>query len=55
MDTRILYLGWKCVVSFTHRLLYPQGKSSRYPLDRRLDKVKIKLFLCLTKHYAMNM
>jgi hypothetical protein len=23
-------------VSFTHRLLYPQGKSSRYPLGRRL-------------------
>jgi hypothetical protein len=24
-------------VSFTPRLLYPQGKSLRYPLDRRLE------------------
>jgi hypothetical protein len=24
------------VVSFTHQLLYAQGKSPRYPLDRRL-------------------
>jgi hypothetical protein len=27
---------WKWVVSFTTRPLYPQGKSPRYPLDRRL-------------------
>jgi len=35
---RILDLGtrWRCVFSFTHRPLYPQGKSSGYPLDRRL-------------------
>jgi len=25
------------VVSFTHQLLHPQGKSPWYPLDRRLD------------------
>jgi hypothetical protein len=25
------------VISFTLRLLYPRGKSPRYPLDRRLD------------------
>jgi hypothetical protein len=28
---------WSWVVSFTHRPLYPQGKSPRYSLDRRLD------------------
>jgi hypothetical protein len=35
---RILDLGtiWRWVVSFTPRVLYPQGKSSWYPLDRRL-------------------
>jgi hypothetical protein len=35
---RILDLGtrWRWVVSFTPRPLYPQGKSPRYPLDRRL-------------------
>jgi hypothetical protein len=35
---RILDLGTRCrwVVSFTIRLLYPQGKSPWYPLDRRL-------------------
>jgi hypothetical protein len=34
----ILDLGirWRCVVSFTPRSLYPQGKSPWYPLDRRL-------------------
>jgi hypothetical protein len=34
----ILDLGtsWRWVVSFTPRLLYPRGKSPRYPLDRRL-------------------
>jgi hypothetical protein len=31
LDTR-----WRWVVSFTPRLLYPRGKSPRYPLDRRL-------------------
>jgi hypothetical protein len=35
----ILDLGtrWRWVVSFTPQLLYPQGKSPWYPLDRRLD------------------
>jgi hypothetical protein len=35
---RILDLGsrWRRVVSFTPRPLYSQGKSPRYPLDRRL-------------------
>jgi hypothetical protein len=34
----ILDLGarWRLVVSFTPRPLYPQGKSTCYPLDRRL-------------------
>jgi hypothetical protein len=34
---RNLDLGtrWRWVVSFTPRPLYPQGKSPRYPLDRR--------------------
>jgi hypothetical protein len=38
MASRILNLGsgWRWVVSFTHRSLYPQGKSPWYPLDRRL-------------------
>jgi hypothetical protein len=27
---------WRCVVSFTPRPLYPQGKSPWYPLDRRM-------------------
>jgi hypothetical protein len=27
---------WRCVVSFTPRPLYPQGKSPWYALDRRL-------------------
>jgi hypothetical protein len=33
-----VYLGtsWKCVVSFTPRPLYPQKKSPRYPMYRRL-------------------
>jgi hypothetical protein len=36
---RILDLGtrWRGMVSFTPRPLYPQGKNSRYPLDRRLS------------------
>jgi len=35
---RILYLGtrWRWMVSITPRLLYPQGKSLQYPVDRRL-------------------
>jgi hypothetical protein len=35
---RILDLGtrWRWVVSFTPRPLYPKGRSSRYPLDRRM-------------------
>jgi hypothetical protein len=35
---RILDLGSRLswVASFTHQPLYPQGKSSRYPSDRRL-------------------
>jgi hypothetical protein len=35
---RILDLGtrWRWVVSFTPQLIYPQGKSPWYPLDRRL-------------------
>jgi hypothetical protein len=35
---RILELEtiWRLVVSFTPQLLYPQGKSPWYPLDRRL-------------------
>jgi hypothetical protein len=38
IDPRFLDLGisWIWVVSFTPLLLYPRGKSSRYPLDRRL-------------------
>jgi hypothetical protein len=31
LDTR-----WTWVVSFTHRPLYPQGKSPWYPMDTRL-------------------
>jgi hypothetical protein len=36
--SRILDLGtrWRLVVSFTSRPLYTKGKSTRYPLDRRL-------------------
>jgi hypothetical protein len=36
---RIIDLGtiWRWVVSFTPRQLYPQGKGSWYPLDRRLS------------------
>jgi hypothetical protein len=35
---RILDLGtrWRWVVSFTPQSLYPQGKSTWYPLDRRM-------------------
>jgi hypothetical protein len=37
--TLILDLGTRLrsVVSFTHRPLYPQGKSRWYPLERRLS------------------
>jgi hypothetical protein len=31
-----LVTRWRWVVSFTIRLLYPQGKSTWYPLDRRM-------------------
>jgi hypothetical protein len=31
-----LSTGWRWVVSYTPLLLYPWGKSPRYPLDRRL-------------------
>jgi hypothetical protein len=31
-----LVTRWRWVISFTSRLLYPQGKSPWYPLDRRL-------------------
>jgi hypothetical protein len=38
---RILDPGtrWRWVVSFTHRPLYPPGKSPWYPLDRRLREM----------------
>jgi hypothetical protein len=32
---------WRWVVSFTPRLLYPQGKNPWYPLDRRLGGPQI--------------
>jgi len=32
-----LNIRWKWVVSFTHWPLYPCGKSTQYPLNRRLD------------------
>jgi hypothetical protein len=31
------------VVSFTPRPLYPQGKSLWYPLDRKLDNIRLNL------------
>jgi hypothetical protein len=36
----ILDLGtrWRCVISFMPQLLYYQGKSPWYPMDRRLGK-----------------
>jgi hypothetical protein len=39
---RIIDLGtrWRWVVSFTPRLLYPQGKSPLYPLDRRPGRTR---------------
>jgi hypothetical protein len=38
IDPYFLHLGtsWRWVVSFTPRPLNPRGKSSRYPLDRKL-------------------
>jgi hypothetical protein len=36
VDFLELGTSWRLVASFTHRPLYPQGKSPRYPLDRRL-------------------
>jgi hypothetical protein len=33
-----LCTSWRWVVSFTTRQLYPRGKRSRYPLDRRLGE-----------------
>jgi hypothetical protein len=38
IDPHILDLGtrWRCMVSFTPRPLYLQGKNPWYPLDRRL-------------------
>jgi hypothetical protein len=38
IDPHFLDLGtsWRWVVNFTPRPLYPQGKSPRYPLDKRL-------------------
>jgi hypothetical protein len=38
-----LEIRWIWVVSFTHLPLYPQGKSPRYPLDRRLSGPKASL------------
>jgi hypothetical protein len=35
--------SWIWVVSFTSRPLYPRGKRSRYPLDRRLSGQKTGL------------
>jgi hypothetical protein len=32
----VLGTGWRLVVRFTPRLLYPRGKNSQYPLVRRL-------------------
>jgi hypothetical protein len=45
---RILDLGtrWRCVVSFTLRPLFPQGKSSWYPLDRRLGGPQSRSVCC---------
>jgi hypothetical protein len=39
IDPHFLDLGtsWRWVVSFTPRVLYPRGRRSRYPLDRRVD------------------
>jgi hypothetical protein len=44
----ILDLGtkWRWVVSFTSRLLYPQGKSPRYSLDRKLGGPKSRPGCC---------
>jgi hypothetical protein len=44
MTPCILALGtrWRWVVSFMHRTLYPQGKRSRYTLDRRMCGPQIR-------------
>jgi hypothetical protein len=44
----ILDLGtrWRWVVSFTPLPLYPQGKSRRYPLDRRLGGTQSRSGRC---------
>jgi hypothetical protein len=38
-----LHLGkrWRWVVSFTPQPLYRQGKSPRYPLDRKLGGTRV--------------
>jgi hypothetical protein len=43
IDPHFLDLGtsWRWAVSFTPLLLYPRGKSPRYPLDRRLGGPQI--------------
>jgi hypothetical protein len=48
IDPHILDLGtgWRRVVRLTPRPLYPQGKSSWYPLDRRLgDLITLIIFV----------
>jgi hypothetical protein len=40
---RNLGARWRGVVTFTHRPLNPQGKSPRYPLDRRLGGPRVGL------------
>jgi hypothetical protein len=37
---------WQFLVSFTHRPPYPQGKRTRYPLDRRLSGPQFRSGLC---------
>jgi hypothetical protein len=40
------------MVSFKPRLLYPRGKSSRYPLNRKLDGED--LFLRLVEYFLLR-
>jgi hypothetical protein len=54
MDFLDLGTGWKRLVSFTSRPLYPWGNSPQYPFDRRLgghraglDNVEKRKFLTL--------
>jgi hypothetical protein len=43
------------VVSFAPLLLYPQGESPRYPLDRRLGEPQIQSGHCgEEKHFALS-